>query len=220
MLKFGIGSSFSEIRRQAPPPRNPGGCYVDAPTRDAVLICHSALHQAGSSVTFSDGTFLNGDWTATKDLDSTPSSNATFAAYQVLYRGNPGAFRETDHVWTGPGGFVVDQFQVVAVYNPAVNGPVVAINSSFDLKFCGRFRRDVPGSATRSSSSRRLRVLFTKEPRRRAGPRNGLPGPWLSFGSFGLTAADFSFSWTGPCDSRLLLGRRSHPIWIPDNERQ
>ena len=157
----------------------------------ALLTSAPFLAGSAAAVTFSDGTFVNSDWAATKDFDSTPSSNATFAAYQVLTGGNPGAFRETDHVWTGPGGFIVDQFQVVTVYNPAVNGPVVAINSSFDLKFVG-------GSAGTSQVGYEVilrqngSVYFS--PRSLAvalGPGNGLPGPWLSFGSFGLTAADF-----------------------------
>src|SRR5689334_10455875 len=79
-------------------------------------------------VTFSDGTFNDADWSATEICCGV---GVSFAAGQVATGGNPGAYRQTDLVWSGPGA-IVTHLNHDAVYDPAVEGAITTLDYSFD----------------------------------------------------------------------------------------
>ena len=150
------------------------------------LVAWTATSHA-APVTFSDGVFANANWTAQKILDG------TFSSFQVATGGNPGEFRETDHLNlnTGQSIYVVNLL-TSAVYKPSVSGAISSIDISFDAKFLG-------GSTGTSQFSVRLAfeqggIIFVPLTVGTAlGPGNGQPG--LAFQSFslpGFTAADFT----------------------------
>jgi len=149
------------------------------------FLAWTAISQA-APVTFSDGVFSDADWTAQKILDG------AFSSFQVATGGNPGEFRETDHLNlnTGQSIFVVN-LRTSAVYNPSITGAISSIDISFDAKFLG-------GSTGTSQFSVRLAfeqggIIFVPLTVGTAlGPGNGQPG--LAFQSFslpGFTPTDF-----------------------------
>ncbi len=84
-------------------------------------------------VTFSDGTFNDADWAATQiGLPLCGCvDEGSFVAGQVATGGNPGAYRETHLVWSGPGP-IVGHLNHNAVYDPAVEGAITTLDYSFD----------------------------------------------------------------------------------------
>lgn len=82
----------------------------------------------------SDTELANSNWSAVLLGDNTVGG-VTFTATQVATGGNPGAFREITHVYTGPGGFNIGHFYESASYDPAVSGALQSINISFDDAF-------------------------------------------------------------------------------------
>jgi len=150
------------------------------------LLAWAATSRA-APVTFSDGVFSNANWTAQKLL------NGTFSSFQVASGGNPGEFRETDHLSlnTGQSIFVVN-LRTSAVYNPTVSGAISSIDISFDAKFLG-------GSTGTSQMSFRLAfeqngsIFVPLTIGTAQGPGNGQPGTtFQSFSFSGFTAADFT----------------------------
>lgn len=137
--------------------------------------------------TFSDGVFLNANWTAQKFLDG------SFSAFHVTTGGKPDQFRETNHFGLNSGQriFVV-QLLTSAVYDPSVSGAIGSIDFSFDVKFLG-------GSTGTSQMAYRLAfeqggsIFIPNIVGVAQGPGNGQPAAaFQSFSFKGLTAADFS----------------------------
>lgn len=146
-----------------------------------------------AAVIFSDQTFLDANWSATKIFDSTPGTNGTFSAFQVGAGGNPGAFRETDHALTGIGGFVIDQFRSGATFSPVASGAIVSIDFALDVRFLGGstgtsqvgYEFILAQGGSHYFSSGTLAVAL--------GPGNGAPGAsWQSFTFPGLTQSNFT----------------------------
>jgi hypothetical protein len=81
---------------------------------------------------FSDGTFPNADWSASKIADTTPGAAASFSAFQSLSGGNPNAFRETQHSYAGPGGLIVGHLNSLALFTPSLQGQIQTIDGSYD----------------------------------------------------------------------------------------
>ena len=81
-----------------------------------------------------DTEFADTDWSATLVFDNT-AGGVTFTATQVATGGNPGAFREITHTYTGPGGFDIAHFYESASYAPGVSGALASIDMSFDTAF-------------------------------------------------------------------------------------
>lgn len=85
-----------------------------------------------AQTTFSDGNFLDANWSASKIFDSTPGASASFGAFQSPTGGNPGAFRETQHSYSGPGGLAVGHLQTSAFFTPSLQGAIQTIDGSYD----------------------------------------------------------------------------------------
>ena len=93
----------------------------------AVLLPARSLAQP---VTFADGDFAA--WTATEIFNDLTES-AGFTAQREPTGGNPGAYRRTTHTLNGIGGLGVAHEFAGAVYDPSTQGPIAAIDFSYDL---------------------------------------------------------------------------------------
>ena len=93
----------------------------------AVLLPARSLAQP---VTFTDGDFA--DWTAT-EIFNTLTESAGFTAQREPTGGNLGAYWRTTHTLNGIGGLGVAHEFAGAVYDPSTQGPIAAIDFSYDL---------------------------------------------------------------------------------------
>jgi hypothetical protein len=125
----GVGENAG--RREAAPSVKPAAGLAAAPA--AV----GAGRVTAGPVLFSDGTFANGDWTATKIADATPEQSGVFDAEQVAEGGNPGAFRRVTLSFAGAGigANLVDVASIreAFVYDPKASGPLGSVSSGYDL---------------------------------------------------------------------------------------
>src|SRR4029079_9306362 len=87
---------------------------------------------AARATIFTDGTFVDADWTASKIVDTTAGQAATFAAGQVATGGNSGAYRRVAHTYDA-GSIMVAHLRAGAVHDPSVDGAITSINFSYDL---------------------------------------------------------------------------------------
>jgi hypothetical protein len=102
------------------------------------LVVSICFRGGAQTVNFTDGTFNDADWGATKIDDTTSGQGATYSAAQNLTDGDPGACREVDFSYSvnGTGG---SQGEVVAnvfgpsAYFPATQGPIRSLSYSFVL---------------------------------------------------------------------------------------
>lgn len=144
-------------------------------------------HSKAGSVTFFDGTFADADWSVQAFLDGTVSS------LQVGAGGNPGEFRQTEHANLDTGqSILVAHLHAPAVYDPAADGEIAAIDLALDVKFLG-------GSTGTLQVGYRLLAeqggsLFVGGASAVAmGPGDGAPAAsWESFAVPGLVATDFT----------------------------
>jgi hypothetical protein len=137
-------------------------------------------------VTFTDASFADADWTATKIGDDTPGQAASFTARQEATGGNPGSFRRITHtlrlgsidVWHSRRGFV---------YNPAVQGAIENVGYSYDL-------------SAPEFTAMAFRLLLHQGNGYYAGPLDATSdASWRGFGRQEMTAAQFDlFLGTGP----------------------
>jgi hypothetical protein len=142
---------------------------------------------AGSAraATFSDGAFVPADWTVTTEV---LNLGGTVNPSQVGSGGNPTAFRQIDDVLnsTGGGPFSNSVFgfhaRVAALWNPAVDGPIVSLDYSEDAyRFAGS------GVQANGIALRQGGVIYY-------GPGSVTPattGVWQPYAWAGLVASNF-----------------------------
>jgi FlgD Ig-like domain len=88
---------------------------------------------AHAQVTFQDGTFNAGDWTAT--VYFTSGNGGTGSAAQVASGGNPSFYRSVTHnMAPNPSYVVLLHERMGATYDPATQGSIGQINFSWDTK--------------------------------------------------------------------------------------
>lgn len=98
-----------------------------------VVVAFLWLEAAPSlAVTFTDTDFNNGDWTATKIVDTTPGNGASFTATQMTSGGNPSSFREVIHSYNS-GAITVAHLNNAALYNPTTAGALSAVDFTYDI---------------------------------------------------------------------------------------
>jgi hypothetical protein len=107
---------------------------IPAPARLAAAASIALVGAAWAQPTvhFSDGDFIDADWSAQKIFDTTTGQTATFDAHQVTTGGNPGAFRYVRHDYCR-GTMIVAHTRNDAVYSPAARGAIASISPAFDL---------------------------------------------------------------------------------------
>ena len=160
-----------------------------------VLFPFGSPSQAGT-VTFFDGTFNDGDWSATKVTDTTPGQGATFSAGQETSGGNPGEFRRTVMSWAG-GAIEVGHLRSGAFYDPG-DGPITTLDFSFDLK-----RPSAPGINFVAYDI----VLFQSNSYYSTPVINFNNSGWQNFTEQGLTASDFQLkTGLGPANPDFSVG--------------
>jgi hypothetical protein len=97
----------------------------------AVVVWGSPL--VARAVTFSDGEFLNANWSGSI-VAQTGVTPATLTAGQVLSGGNPGAFRRVEHAYGGAGsGSIISGHVFSSVYDPATQGAIGSVQFELDL---------------------------------------------------------------------------------------
>jgi hypothetical protein len=84
------------------------------------------------TVSFSDTTFDNLDWTVIKFIDTTPGAIGSFTVGQAGTGGNPGSYRRIEE-WGVGGEVTLAHLRDGAVYNPATQGAITSLDFSFDL---------------------------------------------------------------------------------------
>ncbi|MGD0768917.1 MAG: hypothetical protein ABSB42_12100 [Tepidisphaeraceae bacterium] len=147
---------------------------------------------APASVTFSDGTFLNANWSATKVIDTTDGQAATFSAGQVASGGNPGAYRQTTLNWYYDGvyagfsqGIWVAELDDNAIYNPSVSGAISSLSFSMDGLLVGTNNEAGVGES----------LLAFQNGTYYLGPSSYFPmspGAWVTDASSGLGSGAFT----------------------------
>ena len=103
-----------------------------------VLFIVFGLRVYAHAISFTDGTFNDADWTATKIQDTSSGSQSSFTVQQVSTGGNPAAYREVSQTFgfNSPGMRLrVAHLRDGALYNPALNGAITTIDFSFDLNW-------------------------------------------------------------------------------------
>jgi hypothetical protein len=104
------------------------GCCVLAA---AVLTFATGPAFAGNVVTFSDDTFSDSNWSATKCWDT--AGGQSFQAYQNIAGGNPNAYRFVSESTTG-GAENVAHIYLGGTYNPHTQGSISDLDWGFDAK--------------------------------------------------------------------------------------
>ena len=108
----------------------PAGMTIDPATG---LITWPAAASNTTVTTFSDGTFNNGDWAATKIVDTTPDpSQSSMSAQQTATGGNPGPYLGVTQSASGTGTVTFGNIDQAAVYDPRTSGAISTIDLSFD----------------------------------------------------------------------------------------
>lgn len=146
-----------------------------------VLGYFAAQPASAATVTFTDGTFVDGDWAASKIVDTTAGATASFVAGQVTVGGNPGAYRQVQHTYDA-GIIAVGHVKSAAVYDPSVTGAIQFIDYGFDL-----IHLNPPPSQAVAYGL----VLLQAGAYYRTGLDNIFTDTWTSFGHTGLTSANF-----------------------------
>jgi hypothetical protein len=169
----------------------------------ALLILMAVLPSAAYAQTLFDDTFNNADWITTliAPTGSPPNAQVQFPtapSMQDQLNGNLAPSRTTTHQYQGvipPGIWVAHLYQPVSShYNPATQGPIAAINFSYDL------------SPPTESVTYGL-IIFQNNTYYRSNPPdtpvNAIPNPpgWKSVSHSNLTAANF-VDVNDPSDSR------------------
>jgi hypothetical protein len=107
--------------------------FVHETVMRAVVVVAVFVSPARSgTITFSDATFNNADWSASAIYDDTVSGPATFSVSQVATGGNPGSYRRETHR-LDQGTLHVGNLANAFVYDPSVDGAISSIAYSYDL---------------------------------------------------------------------------------------
>jgi len=140
-----------------------------------------AAPSQAATVTFTDDIFLDSNWSATKIVDTTAGATATFIAGQSVTGGNPGSYRQVQHTYDA-GIIAVGHLNLSAIYDPSVTGAIASIAYSYDL-----IHLNPPPSQAVAYSV----LIYQNGTYYRRSFDNIFPETWTSFGSGGLTAANF-----------------------------
>lgn len=153
---------------------------------------------SAATVTFTDGTFLDTSWTASKIVDTTAGATATFSTGQIASGGNPGQFRQVVHTYNA-GDIFVAHLNTGAVYDPSVAGAIVSIDFSYDL-----IHLNPPAGQAVAYGL----VLRQNDSYYYRSPLDTIfPATWTSFGATGLTAANFlRLTGSGPSNPNFSAG--------------
>lgn len=158
----------------------------------AAAVGLSAAALPAHAVTFSDTSFANANWTA--EILTYPHSDpsATFAAGQVSTGGDPGAYRQTTHNYTGPSqSITVGHLGVGDIYDPA-GGAITRLDYAFDLAFF-----DFPGTGGVPSNAVGYGALIKQGGQYFTAPSVvTVSSSWAHF-AFSVTAADFTLAGGG-----------------------
>jgi hypothetical protein len=137
-------------------------------------------------INFTDGIFNNADWSASKIVDTTPGTAATFSAFQQPVNGNPTFHRETTHVF-GIGAIRVAHLRNVGgspfTYDPSSSGAINTISINYDLVH----RTPNLGAVGYGLLLRQNGKYYTNP----IPPDNIFPNAWSGFSHLGLTSANF-----------------------------
>lgn len=148
-----------------------------------LLLAALGLGSAASAttVTFTDGTFTDSDWSATKIVDTTAGATASFVAGQVATGGNPGEYRQVQHTFDA-GIIAVGHLKSGAIYDPSITGAIESIAYSYDLIHLN----PPPAQAVAYGIA-----LLQDGAWYRTAFDTIFPETWTGFGTGGLTAASF-----------------------------
>jgi hypothetical protein len=140
------------------------------------LIVLTTPTAARAQIVFSDGTFNDSDWTATKITNSI----ATISAQQQTTGGNPGAYRRVDHQNFNDLLYVI-HLRSGAVVDPGI-APIATVNCSIDeIAIQNLFG---VGVAVSPGLQQNGKSYFS-------GAFVNSAFAWQTFSASGLTAADF-----------------------------
>nr|MDP9121649.1 hypothetical protein [Acidobacteriota bacterium] len=101
-----------------------------------VSLAVTAAGAQTAPLTFTDGTFNDGDWTAKKIADTTAGQGATFSASQDKVNGAPAPSRLTVHSYN-LGLIRVAHLKSGSTYTPAAGGAIGSLSYSYDLRYYG-----------------------------------------------------------------------------------
>lgn len=160
-------------------PKRPGPRALATASVLTWLMMASAATAA--TVTFTDGTFADADWSASKIVDTTAGTTATFVAGQVVTDGNPGAYRQVQHNYDA-GIIVVGHLKSDAIYDPSFSGAIQSIDFSYDL-----IHLNPPPSQAVAYGI----LLVQDGTYYRPGLSNIFDESWTGFSGSALTAANF-----------------------------
>jgi len=146
-----------------------------------VVLALSPFTALSAPTTFSDGTFIDADWSVAFVFDDTASRPATFTVNQVGTGGNPGAYRFETHRMD-QGNLHVVSLHSGFLYDPAVSGAISAIDFSYDLTH----------PSTYSGSYWPVLAQNGTYYAPQAGDVAPLGGAWTHFGHNDLDALDFT----------------------------
>jgi hypothetical protein len=102
-----------------------------------VIVAGFARYASATSFQFVDDQFVDSDWMTTKIVDTTSGQSATGTSSQSLTGGQPGAYRQSTHVWstvpTGVGiGFA--HLRMGPIYDPALSGQIDNLSYGFEAR--------------------------------------------------------------------------------------
>lgn len=160
----------------------------------AALYVVSPQPTFGATATFFDPTLNDGDWTATRIVDTTPGQTATFMGGQQLVGGNPGSYRQVTHTLDA-GALQIAHLRDTGAspfrWIPSTQGAISSLDYSFDLTMTGY--TDPTGTTFGGVA---YHLLLFQSGNYYASTRDIISGPapgvWQSFSHAGLTASDFA----------------------------
>jgi len=144
-----------------------------------IILMMLASQKVSQAQTFTDHTFLNSDWNSV--LLPVSTTGAGFTSTQDNTNGNTAPSRKTVHTFP-PGQIFVGHLNSAAFYNPAIDGAIIRLSYSYDL------RRYNPSASGVIYSI----LVFQNNTYYRSIPVDQVfIDSWNPFGSNNLTAADF-----------------------------
>jgi hypothetical protein len=93
------------------------------------------IGNAQAAPLFSDGDMNTFNWFSNFLEDTTPGQDAAANTSNGFTGGNPDAYLEVEHVYTGPGGLKVGHTTLDSFCLPPIEGVLNALTYSFDVNF-------------------------------------------------------------------------------------
>jgi len=161
--------------------------------RYLVALAFAAIAAGASNagtITYSDGTFLNSNWTNSIIADTATGGASTSSALQIISGGNPGEYRRDSFVFkygAHPPELVrIGDMLSGATFNPTASGAINSISFSLDYNLLQQSGGS-PGTnvglvmlqGSNYYSSQTMQTFFTQ-------------GTWTTFSLTGLNASNFT----------------------------